>query len=409
MMFTGLKPSLHACNSLLSCILRNGMLDDALEVFEFLKEGKMTTPHTYSLILKAVAEDRGSDAALKMFEELCKNDCASNTFDVIVYNTMISAFGKLNNWAQAEKFWRILQNKSLIGTTVTYSILICLFVRCGKYELALNAYSEMVQNGLTPGDDVLQAMIGACMKEGDFDMAFSVFQSMLNGGLKPNAKSCNAVINSLGKAGKPKLAFKVFGLMKSLGHVPDAYTWNSLLCALNQACHHRDALQCFEKIRKQQPHILNFQMYNTIMISCQRLGLWEKAVQLLWEMEASGGSVSTSSYNLVIGACEAARKPKVALQVYNHMVHQKCSPDLFTMLSVMRSCIWGSLWNEVDKILNSAAPNGSLYNAAIQGMCLAGRIDLATKVYTKMHHSGLKANCKTRALMLQNLPKDLRR
>ncbi|VFQ69325.1 unnamed protein product [Cuscuta campestris] len=409
MMFTGLKPSLHACNSLLSCILRNGMLDDALEVFEFLKEGKMATPHTYSLILKAIAEDRGSDAALKMFEELCKNDCASNTFDVIVYNTMISAFGKLNNWAQAEKFWRILQNKSLIGTTVTYSILICLFVRCGKYELALNAYSEMVQNGLTPGDDVLQAMIGACMKEGDFDMAFSVFQSMLNGGLKPNAKSCNAVINSLGKAGKPKLAFKVFGLMKSLGHVPDAYTWNSLLCALNQACRHRDALQCFEKIRKQEPHILNFQMYNTIMISCQRLGLWEKAVQLLWEMEASGGSVSTSSYNLVIGACEAARKPKAALQVYNHMVHQNCSPDLFTLLSVMRSCIWASLWNEVDKILNSSAPNGSLYNAAIQGMCLAGRIDLATKVYTKMRHSGIKANCKTRALMLQNLPKDLRR
>ncbi|CAH9088812.1 unnamed protein product [Cuscuta epithymum] len=409
MIFTSIKPNSHACNSLLSCILRNGGLDDALEVFESLKEGKMTTAHTYSLILKAVAEDRGSDAALELFEEIRKYDCASNGFDIIVYNTMISAFGKLNNWVHAEKFWRILQNKGIIGTTVTYSVLICLFVRCGKNELAVDAYREMVQNGLTSGVDVMQAMIGACMKEGIFDMAFSIFQSMLNSGLKPNAKTCNAVINLLGKAGKPKLAFKVYDLMKSLGHVPDSYTWNSLLGALNHANRHADALQCFERIRKQQPDILNFHIYNTIMISCQRLGLWEKSVELLWAMEASGDSVSTSSYNLVIGACEVGRMPKVALRVYKHMVDQNCSPDLFTLLSLMKSCIWGSLWDEVEKILNCSAPNGFLYNAAIQGMCLKGRIDLARKVYIKMHQNGLKADGKTRALLLQNLPKDLKR
>nr|GMC95176.1 pentatricopeptide repeat-containing protein At3g29290 [Ipomoea batatas] len=409
MIFTGLRPNLHACNSLLSCILRNGMLDDALEIFEFLKEGNMTTAHTYSLILKAVAKDWGDDAALQMFEEMCKNSDTSKGFDVVVYNTMISVFGKLNNWVQAEKIWRILQNGSLVGTAVTYSILICLFVRCGQNELALDAYSEMVQNGLTPDDDVMQAIIGACVKEGNHDMAFSMLQGMLNRGLKPNAISCNVVINSLGKAGKPKLAFKVYDLMKSLGHVPDAYTWNALLGSLNQVNQHADAIRFFQRIRKQQNNILNLHIYNTILISYQRLGQWEKAVEMLWEMEASGHSISTSSYNLVIGACEVARKPKVALQVYNHMIHQKCSPDLFTLLSLIRSCIWGSLWDEVEEILNHSAPNGSLYNAAIQGMCLTGRIDLARKVYTKMHQSGLKADGKTRALMLQNLPKDLRR
>ena len=87
-------------------------------------------------------------------------------------------------------------------------------------------------------------------------------------------------------------------------------------------------------------------------MSCQKLGLWDKALQLLWQMEASGFPVPNASYNLVIGTCEVARKPKIALQVYEHMVHLKCAPDTFTLLSMIRCCIWGSLWHEVEEILN---------------------------------------------------------
>lgn len=52
-----------------------------------------------------------------------------------------------------------------------------------------------------------------------------------------------------------------------------------------------------------------------------------------------------------------------------------------------------------------SAPNGSLYNAAIQGMCLRSKTDLARKMYVKMREIGLKPDGKTRALMLQNLRK----
>jgi pentatricopeptide repeat protein len=87
-------------------------------------------------------------------------------------------------------------------------------------------------------------------------------------------------------------------------------------------------------------------------MSCQKLGLWDRALQLVWQAEASGLSVSTASYNLAICACEVARKPEVALEVYEHMVHQKCPPDTFTYLSLIRSCIWASLWDEVEEILD---------------------------------------------------------
>lgn len=351
MIFSGLKPDLHACNSLLSSLLRNEMLDNALKVFNSMKARELTTGHTYSLILKAVADARGCDTAINMFRELISSKNLRENIDIVVYNTMISVFAKANNWDQAQKIWKILQYNGQVGTTVTYRLLICTFVRCGQNELAIDAYSEMIHNGLSPESDTMHAIIGAYSREGKYDSALNVLHCMLDSELKPNARACNAVINSLGKAGKVKLAFEIYDLMKSLGHAPDVYTWNSLLNALNRANRYCDAIQLFERIRNIQSVILNVHLYNTVLTSYHRLGLWDKAVQVLWQMEASELTVSTASYNQVIGACEVARRPKVALQVYYRMVRQKHSPDIFTLLSLMRVCIWASLYNEAVEIL----------------------------------------------------------
>ncbi|XP_060191441.1 pentatricopeptide repeat-containing protein At3g29290 isoform X2 [Lycium barbarum] len=409
MIFSGLKPDLHACNSLLSSLLRNGMLDNALKVFNSMKASELTTGHTYSLILKAVADARGYDTAINMFGELISSRNLREQIDIIVYNTMISIFAKANNWDQAQKIWKILKDNGQVGTTVTYRLLICTFVRCGQNELAIDAYSEMIQNGLSPESDTMHAIIGAYSREGKYDSALNTLRCMLDSELKPNARACNAVINSLGKAGKVKLAFEVYDMMKSLGHAPDVYTWNSLLNALNRATRYCDALQLFERIRNIQSVVLNVHIFDTVLTSCHKLGLWDKAIQVLWQMEASELPVSTASYNQVIGACEVARRPKVALQVYYRMVRQKHSPDIFTLLSLMRIFIWGSLWNEAVEILKFSEPNGSLYNAAIQGMCLTGKLDLAKKLYTEMRERGLQPDGKTRAMMLQNLQKNSRR
>ena len=183
-------------------------------------------------------------------------------------------------------------------------------------------------------------------------MALSVFQDMLKAGLKPNLIACNALINSLAKAGEVKLAFEVYDITTSLGHSPDAYTWNAILGALYNADRHDDVLQLFDSIKRDLGSQLNLHLYNTALMSCSKLGSLDRALQLLWQMEAFGLSIPTASYNLVISACEIVRKPKVALQVYEHMVHQKCNPDTFTHLSLLRACIWGSLWDEVEEILN---------------------------------------------------------
>ncbi|CAH2044944.1 unnamed protein product [Thlaspi arvense] len=390
MRISGLQPNAHACNSFLSCLLRNGNLQKVFIVFEFMRSKENVTGHTYSLLLKAVAEVKGCDSALRMFRELEKDPKHKSNFDVILYNTVISLCGRINNFGEAERIWRVMKGDGQIGTEVTYSLLVSIFVRCGRSELALDAYDEMINNRVSPREDAMYAMMNACTKEEKWALALKIFQSMLKKGMKPNLVACNTLINSLGKAGKVGLVLKVYSVAKSLGHKPDEYTWNALLTALYKAERHEDVLQLFDMVRSEKLCSLNEYLYNTAMMSCQKLGSWEKAVKLLYEMEVSGLTASTSSYNLVISSCEKSRNSKVALQVYEHMAQRGCKPDTFTYLSLVRSCIWGSLWDEVKDILKKVEPDVSLYNAAIHGMCLRREFKFAKELYVEMREMGLE-------------------
>lgn len=399
----GLRTSAHACNSLLACLSRNGSIDDALVVFKIMRSKGLTTGHTYSLVLKAVAGAKGCKPAMEMFSSFEDEGVSKHIFDIVVYNTMISICGKAKNWVETERMWRKFKQNNLSGTMITYSLLVSAFVQCGIPELALDAYHEMIAKGLEPDEDILKAIVASCAKDGKWAVALNMFRKMLESGIKPSVISYNSVINCLGKAGEDAFAFKVYELMKLSGLTPDVYTWSALLSALYKSKRYADALRLFESFRALSVSQSYCQLYNIALMSCQRLGCWERSLQLLWQMEKSGMEMSTVSYNHAIRACETARKPEIALQVYQHMIDQKQIPDTFTYLSLIRTCIWGSLWIEVEKISECIPLDATLYNALVQGFCLRDKILLAKQMYTKMRSIGLKPDGKTRAMMLQHL------
>jgi pentatricopeptide repeat protein len=316
----------------------------------------MATGHTYTLILKAVANNEGYASALEMFNEIEEQEDSKKIVDVIVYNTMISVCGRAKDWMLVERLWRSLKESSLSGTLLTYDLLVSIFVQCGQSELAIAAYQEMLQNGLDPSEDIMKAIIASCTKEGKWEFALATFSRMLSAGMETNIILFNSMINALGKAGQDELAFRMYHLLTSSGLKPDQYTWSALLSALYKSGRSWDVLELFHGIKAKHLTLLNDHLYNIALMSCERLGQWEHGLQLLWMMEKSGLKISAVSYNHVIGACEVASKPKVALKVYQRMINQRCSPDTFTHLSVIRACIWGSLWNEVEDILEVLLP-----------------------------------------------------
>ena len=347
MFASGIIADSHACNSLIACLTRNSSLEDALAVFEIIRKGNVFTGHTFSLILNAVARERGCRSAVGVFLEM---ESEEKSFDVVVYNTMISVCGRSKNWMEVERIWKKLKESNCKSNMLTYRLLVSSFVQCGQEELALAAYEEMMKENFQPDEDTMKGVISVCTKEGNWESGLIVFYHMLQKGIKPNAIIFNSMINCVGKAGESDHAFKIYELMRSYGLSPDLYTWNALLNSLYRSQRYSDVLRLFEFIAKGEEE-LNVHIYNVALMSCQRLRLWDHSLQILWNMEELGMSVPTESYNLVLLACEKANQAKVAMEVYEHMIHRKCIPDTFTHLSLIRSCIWGSLWIEVDEIL----------------------------------------------------------
>lgn len=406
---SGLQPTLHACNSLIACFLRMGFIDDALNVFESMK--KMTikpSEHTYSLVIKAVGHSQGWQYALHLLKEMETQDTLR--LDTVAYNTLISVCGRAGKWKEVQQLWRKLKQKGCKETMVTYRLLVSTFVQSDQVELALEVYYDMINGGWNPNEDVLKGLTCVCAKGGQWVLALDFFQKMVDLGTKPNKITYNTLINSLGKAREVDLAFKTYEHMQAVGHRADAYTIRALLNCLKRTGQFARSISLFESIKASRNLKIDTEIYNMALMSCQRLGLWEKALQYVWEMEKSGVKPGILSYNILISTCEVARQPKVALQVYEHMLCVDCTPNTFTYLPLIRACGRGLLWCEVQQVLKSLshigmAPNASIYNTLIKSLCSCGEIKLAKEFYLKMLRNGHHPDSRTSCLMLEYLPR----
>lgn len=406
---SGLQPTLHACNSLIACFLRRGFIDDALSAFESMKKMAIKpSEYTYSLVIKAVGHSQGWQYALHLLNEMETQDGLK--LDTVAYNTLISVCGRADKWKEVHQLWGKLKQKGCKETMVTYRLLVSTFVQSDQVELALEAYHDMINNGWKPNEDVLKGLTCVCAKGGQWVLALDFFQNMVDLGTKPNKITYNTLINSLGKAREVDLAFKIYEHMQAVGHKADAYTIRALLNCLKRTGQFARSVSLFDSLKASRSFEMNTEIYNMALLSCQRLGLWEKALQYVWEMEKSGLKPGTLSYNILISTCEVARQPKVALQVYEHMLCVDCSPNTFTYLPLIRACGRGDLWCELQQVLKSlshigVSPNASIYNTLIQTLCCRGQIKLAKEFYLKMLRNGHRPDSRTSCQMLEYVPK----
>ncbi|KAH9331747.1 hypothetical protein KI387_003855, partial [Taxus chinensis] len=374
---SGLQPDLHAYNSLIAALLRKGSIDTALRIFESMKKMIKPSEHTYSLLMKGVANSKSYEHALFLFQEMESRD--DLTPDIIVYNTLISACGKARKWNEVHQLWIKLKQSGCKEILVTYRLLVSTFVQCDQVELALEVYQDMIQNGWQANGDILKGLTCVCAKEGRWTLALDFFQKFVDLGLKPNIITYNMLIDSLGKVGEVDLAFKIYEHMQTVGHSADVYTAQGLLNGLNKTGQFSRSLRLFEHMKTSNNIEMDAMIYNVALVSCHRLGLWEKALQYVWGMEKSGIKPGSSSYNLLIATCEIAGQPKVALQVFEHMLSVDCAPDTFTYLPLIRACGNGLHLRELKQVLNSlpqtgVSANASIYNTLIQTLCSCGEI-----------------------------------
>jgi len=104
---------------------------------------------------------------------------------------------------------------------------------------------------------------------------------------------------------------------------------------------------------------------------------------------------------------ELAEHHTMLTSLLNHSVEPGCSLGAFK--SRFHVSFIHEYPSDLIKILNclqEVAPDSSIYNAVIHGLCLRGKIGLANRVYSKMRSIELIPDGKTRAFMLQHIATD---
>nr|CAB3496696.1 unnamed protein product [Digitaria exilis] len=150
----------------------------------------------------------------------------------------------------------------------------------------------------------------------------------------------------LGQSNKVRSATELFDSMRASGLQPSAHACNSLLACFVRRSSLADAMRMFKFMKG--------------------------------ERMATG-----HTYTLILKAVASNEGYASALEMFNEIEDEEDSKENVDVIEV--------------------APDSSIYNTVIHGLCLRGKIGLANKVYAKMRSIGLVPDGKTRAFMLQHI------
>ncbi|KAJ2682902.1 hypothetical protein IWW39_005788 [Coemansia spiralis] len=256
----GLQPDITVRNVLLEGIVRHKGLDAGLRESELMEQsGFELDGFTYStLLMAAIKEGRSeeterllSTSAAKGFlpsrriVQLLPIDplyvldilTKSGAIDTIrVYNTLIQAAVRRNNFNQALQLIAHLRSHGAKPNVVTYGLLLDALSKAGQLTQAKAMFKEVFEGGsVEPDMHIFTTMIDACGRSGDIVAMFGFKDAMKNYNLPPAEPVYNSILSSLSRQRNSNLKL-VMATVNELVHCtppvrPSILTYNAIFAA----------------------------------------------------------------------------------------------------------------------------------------------------------------------------------
>lgn len=109
-----------------------------------------------------------------------KNGCPQ---DEVVFSTIISAYGKVGLYDEAEDIFKEIRDVGLLSDVKTYTAMANVLTKAGKYAEALELFEEVLTKDLPMSQFAWNTFLHCCVREGNVPKASGVFRSMQQEGL----------------------------------------------------------------------------------------------------------------------------------------------------------------------------------------------------------------------------------
>ncbi|XP_023513900.1 pentatricopeptide repeat-containing protein At1g31430 isoform X1 [Cucurbita pepo subsp. pepo] len=430
-------PSLFVYNVMVKAYAKRGSFRKVLLLFQRLREDELWPDNfTYPFVLKAIGCLRDARKGEKVHGFVVKTGMVCDTY---VCNSLMDMYAELGKVGNAKKLFDEMPRRD----SVSWNVLISGYVRCRRFEDAVNVFKEMQQeSNEKPGEATVVSTLSACTALKNLELGVEIhnyvrkelgFTTIIN----------NALLDMYAKCGCLDIARKIFDEMPmrnvicwtsmissyincgdlteardlfDRSPVRDVVLWTAMINGYVQFNHFDEAVALFREMQFQKVKPDKFTVV-ALLTGCAQLGALEQGKWIhgylvenritmdtvvgtaLIEMYSKCGCVDksleifyqleekdTTSWTSMICGLAMNGETGEALRLFTEMELEGAKPDDITFIGVLSACSHGGLVEEGRRYFNSMKtvyriePKVEHYGCVIDLLGRAGRLDEAEEL-----------------------------
>ncbi|KAI5081243.1 hypothetical protein GOP47_0004426 [Adiantum capillus-veneris] len=343
-------------NALIAGHVQQGKGKEALQFYEQMKiEGVFPDAITYASVLKACGITQNAHKGKQIHGEIVNQGPLHE--NVMLGNALVNMYAKCGLLSNAQQ----LLDKLCTRDVVSWNALIAGFAQNGQGEEALRCYERMQRAGHSPDAITYACILRACSISKEIIRGKRLHQEVINEGLlKANDVLGNALVDMYAKCGVLMKAQEVHEKLSSR----DVVSWSALIGGYAQYGHGKEALKCFQKMRK-EGLIPNLVCWNALIGGFAKQGHIRKVLGCLQMMQEEGISPDAITFLCILDACSHSGLVDEGQTYFESMwqnfgvtpniEHYACLMDLFCRagfadkaISVIKKTDYTPLWAALD-------------------------------------------------------------
>ncbi|KAH6824474.1 hypothetical protein C2S53_002884 [Perilla frutescens var. hirtella] len=315
-------------NALIHFYCESGEVSCANQVF---RDNEMRDVVSWTSIIDGNVRNGMVDEALKVFDEMCESWVEPNDVTMV---TVFSACAQKGDLRFAERAQEFAEMRGVRFSLNTMNAMLDMYVKCGDVEKAKGIFDQMEVRDIFSWT----SMINGHAKNGEVELAWKLFDEMP----ERNVVSWNAMIGGFSQNNRPMEALKLFHEMEREGFAPMESTLVSVLSACAQSGLMDVGQRIHDHYLKQKRIPLTTILGNALVDMLAKCGDINAAREIFDEMMKK----DLVSYNSMIVAYASHGHAKKALSLFEHIRELGFKPDNITFVGILSACAHGGLIEE---------------------------------------------------------------
>ncbi|KAK3241754.1 hypothetical protein CYMTET_48510 [Cymbomonas tetramitiformis] len=380
-----LKIDSYSFRALLDGLRRQKTVDRCVEVFHWAEEQELImTSHHYVHILSIYKERREWQKAFELFAKIKERGAHK---DIYIFSTMISICNKAKKSQWASTIFDEMIACGIEPNVVTYSSLISACANGATPQSAVFRFQQMLELNIEPNSFTISAYFTACEKGYMWPEALEMYRSINNGtyDVAMTNHMYSALFSAAVMASDPAEVQPIYHQMRSSGFVADLVTYSAAL-----TCHISDLDMCLQIHTDMMGAGIKptTWTYSALMQACAPEGRWDKAQELLFEMESKGLQPNEFTLNALI------------LTSYGDWERAK---GFYEWARSRLPRLIAEHTADKNGVIGLDNPFTPIYNAFIDQCYIAGHEDEAQQVFQDMIDDGIRPSQTTGNIMLSHI------